>query len=80
MMLIEVRCHTNIDKFKREKWPTVMACRPVEGDRVEAESGAYLYVCGVTHAVGKKDNFDSDLAGKPFLKVELHSPYVNLSE
>jgi len=75
---IKVRCSTNIDKFKGETWPQLMACRPLKGDAVEAESGAILHVVGVTHAVGKVNLLDSELAGQPFLKVELHRYYPGL--
>ena len=77
-MSIRVYCRTKIDKFKREVWPKKMACRPLKGDAVEAESGAILHVVGVTHGVISEKRWNGEDAGEPFLTVELHKYYPGL--
>ena len=48
-MNIPVICRTNLDNYKREAWPKSFCCRPKVGDRVQAESGNSLKICGITH-------------------------------
>ena len=44
------RCHTNLDDYDHEIWPTEFHSVPLEGHRVQAQSGRILKVCGITHA------------------------------
>lgn len=71
---IPVQCFTNLDGYERERWPTHMACRPTQGDCVEARSGKTLKVVRVTHAeravLGPGGVDTGERA--PYLKVELH--------
>ena len=47
--MIYGRCRTNLDDYKRENWPGQFVCVPLVGERVMAESGNSLKVCGITH-------------------------------
>lgn len=50
--MINVECiiHAS-NKYKKEKWPTEMAARPLKGDCVESEDGhCTLFVTSVVHA------------------------------
>jgi len=76
--IINVRCRTNLDKYKGKDWPTIMSCRPLKGDRVVAKCGATLHVVDVTHTVGAPNLLDTELAGVPYLIVELHKWYPGL--
>lgn len=64
-MKIEGFCRTNIDEYKREKWPTAFAFPPRVGDSVQAQSGRKLKVVQVTHYIAEYD-------GQPGVEVELH--------
>ena len=66
---IKGACHTNLDDFNREKWPTVFAGIPAKGERVRSESGKELYVVGIVHS--QKDS-NYRLEPEPFLYIELH--------
>lgn len=77
-MMIKVRCRTNIDDFKGKNWPKEMVCRPLKGDAVRARCGAYLHVVSVTHVEGSPNLLDTELAGEPYLIVELHRNYPGL--
>ena len=75
--MIAVRCRTNLDNYKREVWPTEMACRPAVGDRVRAESGNSLCVVGITHTMelpyrSIEANELLKTVPKPILIIELH--------
>lgn len=77
--MIKVRCRTNLDDYKLREWPTIMVCRPLKGDAVADRTGRYrLYIVGITHAVGAVNQLDSELAGEPFLMIELHKYYPSL--
>ena len=77
--MIKVRCQTNLDDYKLRDWPTAMCCRPVKGDAVEDRTGRYqLYVVSVTHKVAAGELVDAELAGQPYLVVELHKYYPRL--
>lgn len=70
--MIKVTFKTNLDDYKRCKWPTVLACRPEMGDRVKSECGKILKVCGITHT----SNTFSGSQGQqetPLLIIELHN-------
>lgn len=62
--MIKGYCHTNIDQYKREEWPTEFVAVPLVGDSVEAKSGKTLRVCAITHKM-------SPLAKEPMVKIEL---------
>lgn len=50
--MINVECviHAS-DKYKKKKWPTEMAARPLRGDSVESKDGNHtLSVISVVHA------------------------------
>jgi hypothetical protein len=71
--MIPVECHTNVDDLRMKKWPTVMACRPIMGDRVQSQDGARVaYVVGITHATRRR-SFTGEPTLEPILLVELHS-------
>lgn len=69
--MIEVICRTNLDDYNRCKWPTVFACRPIEGDRVKSECGKSLKVHMITHS---SSIFSSGQGQQeiPMLIIELH--------
>ena len=72
--MINVMCRTNLDEGHNKKWPNEMACRPMIGDRVQAESGYTLKVVGITHVMINENRYRSDLPPdwKPILSVELN--------
>jgi len=56
-----------------------MCCRPLKGDAVVDGTGRYyLHVVNVTHAIGVDNLLDTEIAGQPYLKVELHHNYPGL--
>lgn len=63
MMTIPGHCTTNLDEYKRERWPRRFAVVPSKGDRVESDARRSLCVHGITHA--ERD-------GAPYIIVELH--------
>jgi hypothetical protein len=70
--VIEVRCRTNIDKWKMEKWPEKMVDRPILGDFVESENGVVAKVVEITHK-WDKDRYGDPPRPRPYIAVELHS-------
>jgi hypothetical protein len=60
-------CFTNLDEYKRLKWPTQFVAVPREGDLVESNdsglSSRSLKVVRITHAVNSQG---------PYVRVELH--------
>lgn len=64
MNTIKGYCRTNMDGYSLEKWPREFVAIPREGDRVAAESGKTLKVCGVTHKYDKMNNC-------PYIEIEL---------
>ncbi len=56
--MIKGQCRTNLDNYKMEEWPKDFVCVPKVGERVRAESGNSLRVCGITYAllVGYREN------------------------
>ena len=71
--MIPVECHTNVYDLKMKKWPTMMACRPMIGDRVQSQDGTRVaYVVGVTHAT-RRCCLSGEPTSEPVLLVELHS-------
>lgn len=67
---VTVACRTNLDQFRTVRWPTMLACVPAIGDRIEGfewnsnKVVAELRVCGITHARARD--------GTPYIGVELH--------
>jgi len=49
MNTIRVKCRTNLDAYKHEKWPTELCCMPFVGHYVQSESGASLKIVAITH-------------------------------
>ena len=70
--MIKVRCRTNLDDFKREQWPNTFVCRPEEGDKVQAKSGAVLKICNITHAMEDPIFVERNRKPEPYLIIELH--------
>jgi len=73
--MIRGRCCTNLDEYRREKWPIMFAAVPRKGERVEAASGRTLKVVDVTHTMIKESPDFGDQADEiiPFIIVELHN-------
>lgn len=70
--MIDVKCRTNIDKYKTHTWPTAFVCRPELGDSVQSKQGMKLVIVQLTHNMN--DN-------TPLLEVELHlHPSQRLSD
>ena len=77
--MIKVRCQTNLDDYKLRDWPEIMCCRPLKGDAVVDRAGRHrLHVVDVTHKVGAGNLVDTEIAGQPYLIVELHKYYPRL--
>lgn len=75
-MYIRVRCFTNLDDYKSQKWPEEMCCRPIVGDCVYSESGKVLKIVRITHTVvanvaNWEDNRNNPKRN-PVLFIELH--------
>jgi len=73
--IIKVRCRTNLDKFKLEKWPEEFVCRPIVGDWVQSESGSSLMIHSVTHSQQKVYDMEfhpGHQQYEPILIIELH--------
>lgn len=61
-------CYTNLDNYKRVKWPTRFAAVPEIGSSVGASSGVSLKVVNITHV-----NIETENSYDPILiKVELN--------
>ena len=63
LTMINVTFTTNIDKYKREEWPTTLPVVPSVGHYVKARSGVTLRIVQVTWAQNEE----------PYLIVELHT-------
>ena len=71
-MYIKGFCHTNLDDYNREVWPTKFVCLPREGDCVESKSGKILKICRITHTT-QAINFRGPEDGTmPVINIELH--------
>lgn len=72
--MISVSCSTNIDKFKNERWPTTMCCRPQLGDEVASFNGVRLTVVNIVHAEYRNDGASRGLSSRsgPYLAIDLH--------
>jgi hypothetical protein len=63
-MLIRTVCHTNLDDYKKQEWPSSM-CSPKVGDSVKTKSGLdKLKIVYITHCEDKE--------GIPYLEIELY--------
>jgi hypothetical protein len=73
-MYIRVRCFTNLDDFKNQKWPEEMCCRPIVGDCVYSESGTVLKIVRITHTVVANwwEEYRNSPKRNPILFIELH--------
>jgi hypothetical protein len=71
-MLIPVSCHTNLDEYKIDKWPTFMY-NPKVGDSVVAESGRKLRIVQITHKELPEGSLSYSYFHKGvYVQVELH--------
>lgn len=70
--MFEVKCKTNLDDYRRCKWPIRMACRPEKGDNVRSECGKTLKIHGIAHAM---NTFSGSIGEQhvPYLIIELHT-------
>lgn len=50
-MKIKVRCFTNLNEYKSEKWPTEFQTVPQRGDWVQSLGGKILKIVNFTHTV-----------------------------
>lgn len=55
MEKLPVHCHTNLDDYIREIWPTEFLCTPRVGDYVTSQNGKRLVICAITHSNTKLD-------------------------
>lgn len=72
---MKVYCRTNLDEAKGKKWPEEMCCRPLLGDKVQAEDGYCLYIVTITHAKCQINSYEvhrGDEKYEPILIIELH--------
>lgn len=69
--MIKVRCHTNLDEYRCETWPEIMAEIPRIGDRVKAQSGKVLKVVGITHSY-------TNCMETPTVEIELNKKTISL--
>ena len=44
---MKINCHTNLDLYPCERWPTELPCRPVVGDIITSSTGLELKVCRI---------------------------------
>ena len=74
--MIPAHCHTNLDAYKNENWPTQFPVVPLIGHRVEAESGKTLVIVGVTWAqrdwAGQAGRLPGAAPRQMYLRIELH--------
>ena len=68
MCSVKAKCHTNLDDFKHEIWPT-MFYHPKVGDIVQSRSNKNrcLKIFEIKHS-----SWTSDGVETPILKIELH--------
>jgi len=73
-MIIPIRCRTNLDDYKHEKWPNMLCCRPELGDKIVADSGVKLTIVSIAHTMNKEYDHLADNKNKPtpILLIELH--------
>lgn len=78
--MCEVRgiCHTNLDEYKREQWPTKFCQCPDVGTYIRARSGRELRVIRITHSEASHEisevgsTFSLKVDTFPQIEVELH--------
>lgn len=63
--MIRGYCRTNLDDFKREKWPEMFVAVPRVGEYVRSEDGKELRVIRVIHQQAALEPY-------PKIEVELH--------
>lgn len=67
---IPCECFTNLDDYRFERWPNLLACRPKLGDYVEAmTSSKRLRVVAITHTMNA---CSQDGSPAPCICIELH--------
>lgn len=71
-MEIKGFCHTNLDDYKREEWPTVFCCPPREGDCVLSKDRQLLKICRITHTTEPRTYQHPEDGVIPVLDIELH--------
>jgi len=67
--MINVRCFTNIDKYRTAKWPDVFSIPPVIGHSVKDDRGRKLKIVDIIHP---KVNKGRMVEYAP-LEIELHN-------
>ena len=76
-MRIPIRCRTNLDEFRNERWPREVLVRPMVGDRIRSESGKELVIYSITHCIYKSYMISAvDYEMEPILELYLHKPKV----
>lgn len=71
---MKVRCRTNLDNYKHEKWPEEFCCRPMIGDAVQSKNKQRLYIVTITHTMYDVNEFALLVRPniQPMLIIELH--------
>ena len=64
--MVKGKCHTNLDDYKNETWPTVFY-NPKIGDRVASATGKVLIIVSIEHC----SMFDANSNEIPLLEIEL---------
>lgn len=78
--MIKGTCHTNLDGYESDSWPTMFISVPNKGDRVLSICGnKSLKVCGITHtqftrpgSVNEVNYSGLKAESFPCIKVELN--------
>lgn len=79
--MIYCECHTNLDDFKNETWPTVLSCRPEIDDYIQSKNGKKLKINSITHKMCKNEDkvyignegcYSRDTGYTPILLLELY--------
>lgn len=45
--MVKIACFTNLDEYKKERWPKQLSAKPGIGERVTSERGRELKVCSL---------------------------------
>jgi hypothetical protein len=72
--MIKVQCRTNLDEGQGHTWPEAFACRPIIGDRVQADDSGYtLQIVSITHRTKVDYRHGNPVSGPfPILEIELN--------
>ena len=72
--MINTICHTNIDNYQHEKWPSQMS-NPQIGHLVESSSGKQLKIVQITHCertINNRSSMGGSTYIESYLKIELN--------